>query len=181
MNEAFIDAFRVFEEQRKELKALLKEYCWGWMEGLPTMEITRECDSGKEYRKRLKNEGYSSWRQADAMLDTIKIEETDEKNLTLVKVTLKDLGLTENSTGRQILEAAKKKGLKRCPTWVGPQYRLDCNDGEFTTIGMEPVLNSAGMISVFRINHGGSNNLIDHSDIRSKWFPIHKWVFVVRK
>ena len=56
----FIDAFRAFEERRKELKTLLKEYRWGWMEGLPTIEITRECDSVDEYREKLKEGGITS-------------------------------------------------------------------------------------------------------------------------
>ena len=106
----FIDAFRAFEERRKELKTLLKEYRWGWMEGLPMMEITRECDSVEEYRENLKEGGYQISYTADCMLDDITIRETDEKHLTLVKVTPEVLGLTKRSIGKEILAPRKRKG-----------------------------------------------------------------------
>ena len=105
------------------------------------------------------------------MLDTVTIRETDEKRLTLVEVTPKDLGLTGHRiTGKEILAAAKKKGLKRCPAWVGPQYRLDCDDDEHTLIGTEPVHDSDNDPNVFSVGRDDSDGpWLGVSDVRYGW------------
>ena len=90
-----------------------------------------------EYREKLKDAGYHIRIYADSMLDNAAIRKTDERTVTLVKITQKDLGLTGKNANSDILAAAEKKGLKACPAWVGPQYRLDCGDDEHTLIGTE--------------------------------------------
>ena len=152
------------------------------MEGLPMMKITRECDTTYEYQKKLRSEEYGVRDYADYMLNRTEIRETDGKNLTLVKVTPEDLGLTENSTGRQILEAAKKKGLKLCPLWVGPQYRLDCNDSEYAFIGMEPVVpgpeDDPGLFYIYYAAGVRWLHWVDDDDVHDSGGEGVKWVFV---
>ena len=180
LSEAFIEAFRIFEEQRKELKTLLKEFRLQWIKGLPVLEITRECGSVDEYREKLRDEGCKIWTNAGFMLDNVTIRKTDGRKVTLVKVDPEDLGLTEESTGSEILAAAEKKGLKRCPLWTALQYRLDCGDNEDNTfIGMEPVPDIDNDLSVFIIFRDFNGpGLSDHS-IYSFGDPDDKWVFVV--
>ena len=145
------------------------------------MEIRRTCDSVEEYRDKLNEEGYEILEYADSMLDNTEIRKTDEKNLTLVKVTPEDLGLTEDSTGEEILAAAEKKGLERCPAWVVPRYRLDCADDEESVIGMEPVPDSDGYLSVFTVVRYGDTCWLCNNGVRHSCSLRREWVFVLRK
>ena len=160
----------------------MKEYRWEWTEDLPKMEIRRTCDSVEEYRDKLNEEGYEILEYADSMLDNTEIRKTDEKNLTLVKVTPEDLGLTEDSTGEEILAAAEKKGLEHCPAWVGPRYRLDSADDEESVIGMEPVRAAGGDFCVLSVDCDHLNNLwLRGTNAHSSFPSTSKWVFVVHK
>ena len=82
-------------------------------------EITRTCASVDEYVFKLQMDGYNVMGFAFNMFENITIQKTDERHLTLVKVTPKDLGLTEKTSAYKILAAAEKKGLELCPPWVG--------------------------------------------------------------
>ena len=180
----FVEVFRVFEERRKELEGLLEEYRHflrtEWIERFQKIEITRECDSVEAYRKKLEDERYRIGRYAGSMLDAITIRKTDEKNLTLIRVRPKDLGLTgSNTTHNEILTAAKQKGLKPCPPWVGPQYRLDCGDDEFTTIGMEPVPRASGAPSMFYVSGNRYYRELIGTGTRASYNTDFHLVFVV--
>ena len=159
----------------------MKEYRWEWTEDLPKMEIRRTCDSVEEYRKKLNEEGYEILEYADSMLDNTEIRKTDEKNLTLVKVTPEDLGLTGEITGEEILAAAEKKGLEHCPAWVVPRYRLDCADDEITTIGTDPVPAPAHDPGVFLATCYDDGRQLSGDVVRDHWGLGVAWIFVLRK
>ncbi len=68
-----------------------------------------------------------------------------EREVCLVRVTLKDLGLDKLVIWADLLETAQKLGLSICPPDVGPclclQYK-DSEKGEVLTIGMYGLVDS---------------------------------------
>ena len=176
----FIEVFRVFEEGRKELKYLLAVYRqWRWMEGLPITELRRSYDTVGEYLKELWHmRGYLFFEGCKSMLGNMEIRETDGRSLTLVKVTQKDLGLTEGSTLGDMLAAAEKKGLKRCPAWAGLQYCLDYDPGHIY-FGTEPVPDSDGQPGVFLAHKDSVSRSFHSHDVLDSSHPGREWVFVV--
>ena len=80
-----------------------------------------------------------------------------ETEVDLVKVTVAKLGFKEGARCDQIYARAKELGLKLCPPEVGPQLRLqyrDQSDGERILIGMKPIRDSFGDLSVFGVWRG---------------------------
>ena len=95
-----------------------------------------------------------------------------------MKVTPEDLGLAEGISHHEMLKTAKKKGLKPCPAWVGPRYRLDCADDEEVTIGMEPVPDSDDGLYVSFVDRRGDSRWLDDFDVRR---PVYYVGTIARK
>ena len=138
--------------------------------------LSADYRSGEEYLKALQEKGYEVYKYAKDLLN--QLTDIPEEQVRLKKVTVEDLGFSSRVTLKEIHEAAEKKGLKLCPPWVGPQYRMQCKDDERTTIGMEPMTAPYGAAYLFHVDRGGSGRwlLSDYTSLR--WNPDSKFLFV---
>ena len=98
--------------------------------------------------------------------------------MRLKKVTPRDLGLSSIATIEKIHEAAEKKGLKLCPPWVGPQYRMECKDDEYTMIGMEPMTAPDGAAGIFRVHRDDRGRWLLSFHAGNRWLPGYEFLFV---
>ena len=176
--EEFLRRVREFQKKRKEMREYMKER-------LPAdKNIVRKYDTVAEYRTALEQEGYMLGDLVNVLFDRAGgIPENAEKELTSVKVTAEDLGLTHGGTADEILEAAKEQGLEPCPPWVALQYRLDCDDDEdFTYIGMEPLYEPFGNRNIFAITHDDFLGPWLQTKRADDYYLIgYKWIFVSRR
>ena len=105
-----------------------------------------------------------------------------EEQVRLKKVTVEDLGLPNGSTVEEVLAAAKKKGLTPCPPWVGPQYRMECDDDKYALIGMEPLTDSGGVARIFDVTSVGLDRYLYSYPTGRRWRrPAYEWLFVSDK
>jgi len=108
---------------------------------------------------------------------------TGETEVDLVKVTVAELGFKEGVRRDQIYERAKELGLDLCLPEVGPQLRmqyLDQPNGEWILIGMEPIRDAVGDLSVFSVDRYDSELWLrsGYDDPDSVWSAGIQWVFV---
>ncbi len=141
--------------------------------------LSAEYRSGKEYIEALEARGYKMSAYTDKLLS--QLTDIPEEQVRLKKVTVEDLGLPNGSTVEKILAATKEKGLKPCPPWVGPQYRMECDDGERALIGMEPLTDSAGDTHLFHVSRYVRGRWLGSDRTGSHWNPDDEWLFVSDK
>jgi len=109
---------------------------------------------------------------------------TKKKDVDLVVVSVEELGFKDGARLKDIYAAAKKRGLELCPNEVGPELRLQYEDqskGEWVIIGMEPITDSDGALSLFSVEHDG-NGLWLYTDYDSPdyiWNGDDRFVFVL--
>lgn len=140
------------------------------------ISLSAEYRSGQAYLNALQEKGYRVKHYAASILLSKEMAHIPKETVTAVKVTERDLGLDGNHTMKEILTAAKTKGLHPCPPWVGPQYRLQCNNNEDNTIiGMEPITESTGTRSVFCAFCDTGDRWLGTN---YHWFLGNNWVFV---
>ncbi len=107
------------------------------------------------------------------------------EDMTLIRLTVEDLGFKTSATTTQVFERAEELGLELCPPDTGPSYRLKYKDhplNEWFRIGMKPITVS-GRPDVFYLGRyddglwlsGGWANPGD------EWPPDYKFVFRLRK
>lgn len=109
---------------------------------------------------------------------------TEETQLDLVVVSVKELTGKDQAPLKEIFARAKEKGLQICPNQVGPELRLQYEDqpsGEWLVIGMEPITGSDGVLSLFRVERDVSvlwlYTIYDHPD--DVWDGSYRFVFVL--
>ncbi len=141
--------------------------------------LSAEYRSEEEYIEVLKARGYKLSTYANNILS--QLTDIPEEQVRLKKVTVKDLGLPNGGTAEKILAAAKEKGLTLCPPWVGPQYRMECDDDEYAIIGMEPLTDSDGDAHVFRVGHGSRGRLLGSNRADLHFYHGDGWLFVSDK
>jgi len=109
-----------------------------------------------------------------------------KEEITLIKLTVADLGFTTAATTDQIYERAQSIGLELCPPDTAPNYRLKYKDqpmSERVRVGMKQITGSDGNPSVF--------NLVRYDDCLwlndgwakpdGKWRSGYTFVFRFRK
>ena len=139
--------------------------------------LSADYRSGKKYLKALQEKGYKVTGDAEDLLNQKEFEKIPEETVRLKKVTVEDLGFSSEATMKEIHEAAEKKGLKLCPPWVGPQYRMQCKDDD-TTIGMEPMTDSLGYPNTFDVFRRDSDRWLDSCFAGYPWSPGDRFLFV---
>lgn len=117
-----------------------------------TMIVAAQYRTGKDYLNALKERGYGVVYDAEYILE--RITDIPEEEVVLVQVTPRDLGLKNYPTIQDILNAAEIHGYALCPSWVGPQYRLQSSDDANVIIGMEPIVGFDGL-NVFSVIQSG--------------------------
>ena len=164
-------AFDTATQKIRENIAILKKE---QQEGI--FRLSADCRSGKEYLEALQEKGYRVSKYAEDILN--QLTDIPEEQVRLKKVTVEDLGFSSRATLKEILAVAEKKGLKLCPPWVGPQYRMQCNDDEYTMIGMEPMINSVADRYIFYVFRSNSDRWLDSRHTSGRWGPDDEFLFV---
>jgi hypothetical protein len=88
------------------------------------------------------------------------IHTENREEITLIRLTVRDLGFNTSATTDQIERRAKELGLELCPPDTGPNYRLQYKDqplNEWVRVGMKPIHDSVDDPDVFdlgRIDDG---------------------------
>ncbi|MBU1119167.1 hypothetical protein KKH43_04770 [Patescibacteria group bacterium] len=107
---------------------------------------------------------------------TLKIR----KNVTLVRLSVKNLGFEKNTAIDDIYQRAQELGLTLSPAEVGPHYRLEYRDqpiGEWVTVGMKQI----GGLSVFSVGRSSGRECLYNQVTNSTWHPIREFVFCLCK
>ena len=110
----------------------------------------------------------------------------NSEEMTLIRLTVADLGFKSSATTDQIYERAHILGLELCPPDTGPNYRLKYRNQplhEWIYVGMKQVTDSRGYPYVFRLArdddglwlHGG------WAGPGGGWRPGNEFVFRLRK
>lgn len=125
---------------------------------------------------------------AKSMLKNKKefIATPEAEDMTLIRLTVADLGFKSNATTDQIYKRAEELGLELCPSDVGPTLRLQYRNqplGEWIYIGMKQITDSDGDPSVFSLGHGGGGLWLSFDWARPsiEWSPSYEFVFRLRK
>jgi hypothetical protein len=117
------------------------------------------------FRQSLKDNGVKISKWANDLLGkSVFSVATQEIEIDLVVVTVKELGFKNGAMLKDIYDAAKKRGFQLCPNEVGPHLRLQYKDqtkNEWLIIGMEPITDSGGVLNVFRIDCDDSGLWLD--------------------
>jgi len=114
------------------------------------------------------------------------ISTKDPEEMTLIRLTVGDLGFKTSATTTQIFERAEELGLELCPPDTGPNYRLKYRNqplGEYFRIGMKPITGSDGVPRVFDLLRSVVGLWLgsDWAEPGSAWHPAHEWCFRLRK
>jgi len=148
-----------------------------------TVKLGSGLKTADDFRKALNDNGFrvSSW--ADDILPAFTVA-TEATEVDLVKVTVSELGFKKGARRDQIYERAKELGLELCPPEVGPQLRLQYKDQpneEWIFVGMEPITDSDGDLSVFCVERIDSELWLSSpwSYPDRVWHSGLQWVFVL--
>ena len=140
-----------------------------------------------EYREAIKDAGgkIGDWAN-DIMSTAFTVVDQQPTFLTLVLVTVAELGYEKGATLADICKRAIGLGLELCPAEVGPALRLQYMDqpnDEWMIIGMEPIAASRSHLEVFYVDRDGDGLWLDasHSYPDYLWSGYHRFVFVRRK
>ncbi len=74
------------------------------------------------------------------------------RQVSLTRVTVRELGFPEGASRRKVYTRARQRGLMLCPAEVGPQLRLqhhDQPDGECLNIASKPVNDGERVLAAF--------------------------------
>jgi hypothetical protein len=141
--------------------------------------------SVEDLTKALTSNGFriSDW--AAQILKKIPLA-TAETEIELVNVSVSDLGFERGATRAQICARAAEYGLGLVPAEVGPQLRLQYADqpfGEWLLMAMEPITDSGGRLSVFRVERDEDGQWLYtfYGSPGLEWNPGNRWVFARRK
>lgn len=121
------------------------------------------------------------------MIDSDEFVPTEEKEtVELIKITPREMGLTDYPTTAQIYVKAQEMGFELCPPEVGITLRLSYTDqplGEWFRIGMKQITDSGGYPDVFDLER--SDDGLWLNDLWAKpdrtWSPGYEWCFRLRK
>jgi hypothetical protein len=110
----------------------------------------------------------------------------NREEITLIRLTVGDLGFKTNATTDQIYKRAEILGLELCPSDTGPNYRLKYKNqplNEWVRIGMKQITDSDGYPNVFLVERNDDGLWLNDSWAKpdSEWIPAHKFVFRLRK
>lgn len=110
----------------------------------------------------------------------------NRERITLINLSVADLGFTRNATTTQIYERAQALGLELCSVDTGPNYRLQYQNqpmGEWVRIGMKQINDRDGSPYVFNLERHGGGLWLYHTWAKpgSGWYPGNRFIFRLRK
>lgn len=143
--------------------------------------------SAEQLISEMETAGINIYSHAKSMLTSREfVPGKNPEEVTLIRLTVADLGFKSTATTDQIYERAQTLGLKLCPADTGPNYRLKYKNqplDEWIFIGMKQISGSDGRPDVFTLEHR-SNGLWLHSPWSGPgpgWRTDDKFVFSLRK
>lgn len=110
----------------------------------------------------------------------------NQEDVTLIRLTVAELGFKTGATTEQIFARAQELGLELCPADTGPNYRLKYRSqplNEWIYMGMKQISDSDGDPDIFRMERRGgglwlSSNWAKPDD---DWRQDNQFVFRLRK
>ncbi|MGH7936342.1 MAG: hypothetical protein ACREF8_04970 [Chthoniobacterales bacterium] len=158
----------------------------------PEKKIRRESvevggKSAKQLMSEMKAAGINISEYAEGMLLN-KAEFTPTKapeGMTLVRLTVGDLGFKTSATRTQIFERAEQLGLELCPADAGPEFRLKYRNqpfGEWLIVGMKPISDPDGVPRVFTLLRNDDGLWLggNWASPDNEWSPDYEFVFRFR-
>lgn len=106
--------------------------------------------------------------------------------VSIVRVTVAELGFPQGTTTAGIFARAKELGLERLPAEIGPVLRLvhaNQRRGECIRIGMNPIADSDGYPNIFYIDLGDDGRWLRacNANPARQWSPESVWIFAGSK
>ncbi|MBI2439330.1 MAG: hypothetical protein HYV45_01865 [Candidatus Moranbacteria bacterium] len=159
----------------------------------PEKKIRRESvevggKSAQELIRELVAAGINIGSYAQSMLENRKefIPTPESEEMTLIRLTVADLGFRTSATIEKIYERAADLGLELVPPDAGPHYRLKYQNqplGEWIYMGMKQITGSDGRPGVFGLVRGGGGLWLSGIWARpgDEWSPDIEFVFRLRK
>lgn len=136
--------------------------------------LSSEYRSGESYLQALGEKGYKVLSYTGNFLR--HFTHIPREKLRLKHVSVEGLGLPKGGTAELILAAAKTQGLRLCPAWVGPQYRMACGDGAYVAIGTKPLIDPFGNGRIFYVYHTMNSGRWLHSRPTDyHWNAVREW------
>ena len=128
-------------------------------EDIQTYQIEHGGKTGQQLKEELVKQNIYVNRYAQSLLDGSDFERSrlkETKRTNLVRLSLKELGFTENATMKQIEAKLAGIGLELCSSDVGPELRLQSKDTTFMFIAMEQIHGyGGGGIGMFGLKADG--------------------------
>lgn len=108
------------------------------------------------------------------------------EDVTLICLSVADLGFSRNTTTDQIYQRAVDFGFELCPHGVGPEYRLKYQNqpmNESIVVGMKQITGSDRDPHVFNLWRTDNDLLLNDvwAEPDREWHPNYKFVFRLRK
>ncbi len=139
-------------------------------------------------QKRLKSENFYTSEYAKDIIDKDAFKTLSEKqDVSLVRLSVAELGFKEPATYAEIISRAKDLGLELCPAEVGPHLRLLETDqayNDYYWVAMEPIVDSSGGRHVFYVSRGSDGGRwldADYVHVGRRWDAGSRFVFLSRK
>ncbi len=139
-----------------------------------------------DFEEALERAGFRISELAGFLLARTWLANKISRTVDLVKVTVGELGFSNEATTTEIYARARELGLSLCPAEVGPALRLAYSHqpaDEWIYIAMEPIVDFySGDIDsdVFCVAHVGRGQWLRAPNVRAAdcWDTGYVWVFV---
>ena len=141
----------------------------------------------KQLIKEMKAANINTGGYAKSMLENPDfVTGKNREEITLIRLTVADLGFAQGANTSQIFARAQELGLELCPPDTGPNYRLKYQNqplGEWIYVGMEPITASFGLPSLFKLFHNAVGLWLSSTWAKPDhvWLPDYEFVFRLRK
>jgi hypothetical protein len=152
-----------------------------------TIKLGTGLKTADDFRKAIKQAGakIDDWGN-DILGNTSFTTSNEEIEVELVVASVAELGFKDGAIRMDLYIRAKELGLDLCQPEVGPQLFLQYKDqpkGEWLTVAMEPIADSARRLRVFRIGHGdgGRRLRVDYGRPDRFYGADRRFVFLRRK
>ncbi len=140
--------------------------------------------TGEQLKSELEAAGINISSYAESMLKSPEFTPSKTKeDATLIRLTVANLGFTENATTDQIYKRATDLGLELCTSDLGPVYLLNYQNQQILErvyIGMKQISTHLSVPRIFSLGGGMWLNG-EWATPNKEWDPSEGFVFLLRK